>query len=211
MDIPIRLALLFLLAALSAPAASVVQFDVRSARSGKWSDGKTWAGGRAPRAGDNVQVRAGHVVTYDVNSDEAVRVLHVAGTLTFAREKSTTLNVGLLKVQPGEECTEDGFNCHEGMDVTNPLDGPRRGEDTAPYRAALEIGTRENPIPANVTATLRLTYFEGMDTNTLPALMNCGGRMDIHGAPMNRTWVKLGALAKAGDSRVQLNETVTGW
>src|ERR1051325_3430082 len=207
----IRLTLLLLLAAISARAAApLVQFDARSARSGKWSDPNTWIGKRAPRAGDNVQVRAGHMVTYDVNSDEAVRVLHVAGTLTFARDKSTRLNVGLLKVQPGEECSEDGFNCHE-VDVATPLDDSRRARSDAPYRAALEIGTRENPILANVTATIRLTYFDGMDTNTLPALMNCGGRMDIHGAPMNRTWIKLGATAKAGDSKIQLNEGVTGW
>jgi hypothetical protein len=209
MLIPLRLALLLLLAVVSARAASVVQFEVRSARSGKWSDASTWLGQRAPRAGDNVQVRTGHVVTYDANSDEAVRVLHVAGTLTFARNKSTRLNVGLLKVQPGDECSEDGFNCHEMADVAEPADAARRGEVSAPIRAALEIGTRENPIPAGVTATIRLTYFEGMDTNSLPALMNCGGRMDIHGAPMNRTWVKLGATAKAGDSKVTLEMPLT--
>jgi hypothetical protein len=211
MSIPIRLALLLLLAVVPLRAASAVQFEVRSARSGKWSDASTWLGKRAPRAGDNVQVRTGHVVTFDANSDEAVRVLHVAGTLTFARDKSTRLNVGLLKVQPGEECSEDGFNCHEMADVAAPLDGSRRTRSDAPYRPALEIGTRENPIPANVTAAIRLTYFDGMDTNSLPALMNCGGRMDIHGAPMSRTWVKLGATAKAGDSKVTLTETVTGW
>src|SRR5678815_2898750 len=113
MRIPMPLALLLLLTAIPARAASLVQFEVRSARSGKWSDSRTWLDKRAPQAGDNVQVRTGHVVTYDANADEAVRVLHVAGTLTFARDKSTRLNVGLLKVQPGNECSEDGFNCHE--------------------------------------------------------------------------------------------------
>ena len=209
---PIRPTLLLLSAVISAQAASpTIQFDARSVRSGKWSDANTWLGKRAPHAGDNVQVRTGDVVTYDVNSDEAVRVLHVAGTLTFARDKSTRLNVGLLKVQPGYECSEDGFNCHEVVDVKEPLDDSQRAQSDAPYRATLEIGTRENPIPASVTATIRLTYFEGMDTNTLPALMNCSGRMDIHGAPMNRTWVKLGATAKAGESKVALTESVTGW
>ena len=189
----------------------MVQFDVRSARSGKWSNASTWADQRLPRFGDNVQIRTGHVVTYDVNSDEAVRVLHVAGTLTFARNQSTQLNVGLLKVQPGEECSEDGFNCHEAVTVTPPLDDTRSARTDAPNRAALEIGTRENPIPAGVTATIRLTYFEGTDTSSLPALMNCGGRMDIHGAPMSRTWVKLGAPAKAGESKVTLMESPSGW
>src|SRR5262245_40161080 len=114
-------------------ASPTVRFDVRSAMSGKWSDASTWLDGRAPQAGDNVQVRPGHVVIYDVNSEEAVRVLHVAGTLTFARDKSTRLKVGLLKVQPGEECSEDGFNCHEMVDAIGPA---RRSEDTASPRPA---------------------------------------------------------------------------
>jgi hypothetical protein len=193
-------------------ATPLVQFDRRSARSGKWSDPKTWTGKQVPRAGENVQVRTGHIVTYDVNSDKAVRVLHVAGALTFARDKSTSLDVGLLKIQPGEECSEDGFNCHEMADSPEPAENaPRSVGEMASGRAALEIGTSENPIPRAVTATIRLVYFEGMDTNSLPAMMNCGGRMDIHGAPMNRTWVKLGATAKRGDGKVVLAEPVTGW
>jgi hypothetical protein len=53
---------------------------IRSARSGPWSLPATWEGGRVPPAGARVQVRAGHTVTYDVGSGEAIRFLHVAGT-----------------------------------------------------------------------------------------------------------------------------------
>ena len=35
--------------------------------------------------------------------------------------------------------------------------------------------------------------------------------MDFHGAPLSRTWVKLGATAKEGDNAVTLAEPVTGW
>ena len=45
---------------------------------------------------------------------------------------------------------------------------------------------------------------------TIP--MQVGSKSDeCHGAPMNRTWVKLGATAKAGDSAVTLGEAVSGW
>src|SRR6185503_12192884 len=44
-----------------------------------------------------------------------------------------------------------------------------------------------------------------------PAIVCCGGRMDFHGAPLNRTWLKLGAPAKKGDTVVALEEPVTGW
>jgi hypothetical protein len=35
--------------------------------------------------------------------------------------------------------------------------------------------------------------------------------MEFHGAPMNRTWVKLGAPAKQGETAITLAEPVTGW
>ena len=190
-------------ATLTAQEGPVV-FNVRSTRSGKWSDARIWADRRAPKAGDNVQIRAEDVVTYDVNSDQALRVVHVAGTLRFARDKSTRLDVGLLRIEPGNEISEDGFNCHDTA-------VPAATMAVSNSKAVLEIGTTEEPIPAKFTATIRLTPFEGMNPKTLPAIVNCGGRWDVHGAPMNRTWVKLAAPAKRGDNRVVLLEPVTGW
>src|SRR5687768_10392501 len=99
---PFCVAVLFLWIFGVQAAPTVVQFNSRSARNGKWSDPATWAGKKIPQSGDNIQIRPGHEVTYDVKS-ASVRVLHVAGTLTFARDKSTQLEVGLLKIQPGEE------------------------------------------------------------------------------------------------------------
>lgn len=200
-----RWPLLLLLGSLAATGAQLptVQFNARSARSGNWSDPRVWVDERVPKAGENVQIRAGHVVTYDVNSDRALRVLQIGGTLTFARNRSTRLDVGLLKIQRGDECNEEGFDCHEA-----PGPNPPTSQATVP---ALEIGTRDNPLPANVTATIRLVYFEGMDTNTLPAIVNCEGRWDVHGAPMNRTWVKLAAAAPRGGTRLEVTEPLTGW
>ncbi|MGH2571700.1 MAG: G8 domain-containing protein, partial [bacterium] len=50
-----------------------------------------------------------------------------------------------------------------------------------------------------------------MDPERLPALLSCGGRWDVHGAPLGRTWVKLGRPARPGDRRVVLSEPVAGW
>src|SRR5205085_777245 len=44
-----------------------------------------------------------------------------------------------------------------------------------------------------------------------PAMICCGGRLDLHGAPLNRTWVKLGADPKNGDKTVTVAEAVSGW
>lgn len=178
-----------------------VTFDARSAKSGAWSAPATWVNGRAPKAGDRVQVRAGHTVTYDAQSKDAVRMIHVAGTLTFSREKSTRLEVGLIKIEPGETTTEDGFDCH--------ADAPAAAQAGAV--PVLEIGSAEKPIPAGVTTLIRLVHFEGMNKETLPAIINCGGRWDTHGAPLNRSWLKLGASVKAGEPIVKLSDPVTGW
>src|SRR5258707_12587064 len=47
--------------------------------------------------------------------------------------------------------------------------------------------------------------------DSFPSLMCCGGRMEFHGAPLTRTWLKLGAPAKAGDTQITLAEPVFGW
>jgi hypothetical protein len=189
----------------SAPAEGAnVTFNARTVRSGVWSNPRTWADGRVPKAGDAVQIRQGDAVVYDLSSDDAIRMIHVAGVLRFSRTMSTKLCVGLIKVQAGDKCSEEGFDCdaHGAAGAGDAPDSPR---------PVLEIGSDESPIPANITATIKLVYFEGMDKQTLPAIINCGGRWDVHGAPMARTWLKLKETAKAGSETVTLSETPTGW
>jgi hypothetical protein len=174
---------------------------LRSTRSGPWSVGATWEGGHVPGVGARVQVRSGHVVTYDLLGDAAIRSIHVAGTLTFATDRATRLDVGLIKIQAGDDASEDGFTCD--AHVVPPIsDAPR---------PALEVGTPDRPIAPDVSALIRLVPFDGMDEETCPAIVCCGGRMDFHGAPMSRAWVKLGETARAGEERVVLAEPVSGW
>jgi hypothetical protein len=174
---------------------------IRSARSGSWSAAATWEGGKVPPAGARVQVRTGHTVVYDLRSDQAIRSIHVAGTLRFARDRATRLDVGLIKIQPGDDASESGFDCSAHLPPP----------DRSGHRPALEVGTPEQSVPAKYTALIRLVAFEGMDRESCPAIVCCGGRMDFHGAPLSRTWVKLGAPAQAGDAAVTLAEPVTGW
>jgi hypothetical protein len=174
---------------------------IRSARSGPWSATATWEPGRVPGVGARVQVRSGHTVTYDISSDQAIRSIHVAGTLSFAGDRDTRLRVGLLKIQPGDDASENGFDC-DGHGGT-----PEEGQ----VRPALVVGLPDRPIPAGHTATIQLVAVDRLDPQSCPAIVCCGGRMNFHGAPLSRTWVKLGAPAHAGDGRVILAETVTGW
>lgn len=189
------------LASLLLTAAGPTADVVKSAKSGPWSDPATWAGGSVPPAGSKVLVRPGHTVLYDVVSDQAIRSVHVGGTLRFATDRDTRLDVGLIKVQPGEDCVEDGFTCD--VHLAPPAPGAER--------PTLEVGSPGQPVAAGKSARIRLVYFEGMDKETCPAIISCAGRLEFHGTPMNRTWVKLGATAKAGAVEVVLSEPVTGW
>jgi hypothetical protein len=192
--------LLVPLLAAEQPGKDVVPPLVRSARSGPWSLPATWEGGKVPGAGVRIQIRSGHTVTYDLKSDVVIRSIHVAGTLTFARDQDTRLDVGLIKIQPGEDATENGFDC----------DGHVSEPEPGQPRPALEVGTSDQPI-AKHQALIRLTQVSGLDTQSCPAIVCCGGRMDFHGDPLSRSWVKLGTTARKGDSTILLAEPVTGW
>jgi hypothetical protein len=181
---------------------------VKSAKSGPWSAAETWDQGRTPRAGDIVHVLAGHDVAYDVDSDQVIRSLHLDGTLTFAPDLNTRLDVGLIRVQAGGATDENGFDCSLHA-APPPDDAPDRAPGAA--RAALLVGTAARPIDAGRRALIRLTYIEGMDEENCPAIVCCAGRMEFHGAPLDRTWVKLAATAKGGDSEIVLSTPVAGW
>src|ERR1700752_261785 len=83
----------------------------RSARSGPWSKAETWEGGSVPGAKAKVHIREGHTVTSAGAAGPLIRFIHVAGTLTFARDRDTCLDVCLIKIQAGHKATEGGSHC----------------------------------------------------------------------------------------------------
>lgn len=175
---------------------------IRSAQSGPWSATATWEGGKVPGTGARVLVREGHKIVYDLKSEQVLRAINVAGTLSFAHDKDTRLDVGLIKIQAGDEFSEEGFDCDGHLG-----DAPKPGE----ARPTLEVGTPSRPIDAKHTALIRLVYAEGTNKESWPAIVCCMGRMDFHGAPLSHAWIKLGETAKANDTTVTLAEAVTGW
>jgi hypothetical protein len=181
-----------------------VGFTLRSVKSGPWSSPTTWDGQRTPKDGDRVLIGRKTKVSYDVDSPAVLRYLQVAGVLTFARDRNTTLNVGIISIQATDEYSETAFDCHAVVDDS-------KHEPAAGERAALEVGTLLDPIPHPFTARIRLHLTAGMDKKDGPAIVCCDGRMDIHGAPMNRTWLQINKNAGPGDSSVVLAEAVTGW
>jgi hypothetical protein len=174
---------------------------LRSKQSGAWSAKETWDAGRVPRAGDRVVVRAGHQVGYDVDAKDVIRLVQIAGTLEFVRDRNTRLEAGLITISSSEEPSEEGFDCHASPGP--PVEGKPR--------AALLIGKPGSSIPVEHTAIIRLHYIDGMDRASCPALINCGGRMEIHGAPLRNTWVKMKQRSEVGATSVALDDAVEDW
>ncbi len=184
--------------------AKHVEFSISSTQNGRWSDPATWAPNRLPKQGDRVLISSLTTVEFDVQQKDVIRLVQVVGTLKFALDRDTELNVGLLTIQHDDECSEHGFACE--------FEGAKSGPTTAAEKwPSLIVGTAENPIPAKHTARIRLHHLEGMDPNEAPAIACCSGRMELHGSPMARTWIKLGADAAKGDAKVTLSEAMIDW
>src|SRR5262245_32424627 len=114
--------------------AAKAGFTLRSVKSGPWSAPDTWDAKRIPREGDRVLIGRKTTVRFDVESPAVIRYLQVAGVLSFARDRNTTLNVGVITIQATEEYAETGFDCHAPV--------KEGGHEPAPgERAALEVGT----------------------------------------------------------------------
>lgn len=170
-------------------------------------------------------ISTGNAVTYDVESTGVLRAVHVSGRLTFAPDMNTRLEVGLLRVAGGNSIAEEGFECtlptaahashdHNQHEHAGREHGGRDHHGQARVGAAgpeLLIGTPEAPIQAGVACLIRLHPMPGTDIQSWPAIVCCGGRMEIHGAPLNRTWVKLTRSADAGATRLFLADSVEGW
>lgn len=193
--------------ALGEHANDEIHFSIRSAADGSWSNPQTWQPARIPKAGDRVLIARGTNVRYDSQSKDVIRLIQVVGTLQFARDRDTELNVGLLKVQNSLTCSEDGFAC-DFLDITETGEPTAKPGGSLP---ALLVGTPENPIPRQHTARIRLHYIDGMNKANAPAIACCSARMEFHGAPLERTWLKLAADANPKDSTVTVQGSLDGW
>lgn len=174
---------------------------LRPVRDGRWSEPTTWDAGRIPGEGDRVFIPAARSVQFDAAATPPIRTVHIAGRLWFARDRDTCLSAALIKVGPGEDCDDSVLACEEHL--------PELAGDQ--LRGVLEVGSWGRPIPAGTTARIRLVPAAGADPDHLPALIACGGRIELHGALLSRTWAKLGAKAGQGDTEIRLAEAVEGW
>ncbi|MBI1299282.1 hypothetical protein GC175_30495 [bacterium] len=162
---------------------------VQSTGSGRWSDPQVWSTGRVPQAGESVTVAKGHNVIYDVRSQAVLGEIMVEGTLYFDRDVDTQLYVNdHIMVSDG------GF---------------------------LNMGTAGDHIPVGVNAELRFVltqaqadaYHGGQHFHSpdIGLWVMSGGRWDVHGAPLLRTWSKLAQDGVVGARTVVVENNVSDW
>lgn len=159
---------------------------ITSAQSGLSTATTTWAGGVVPVVGDKVIIAAGHTVTlaaHHVWGDETTTAIDVRGTLKASRSVSSSLTC-------------------RGNITTTVTTGGVAG-------AWLDFGTRDDPIPAAVTATLAINDSATPTANKWMADLSARQRLTFWGAYKN-PWTRSVASAAVGATTVTVDDA-TGW
>lgn len=150
-----------------------------------WSATTTWGGLDPPIEGDSVVIPAGQNVLLDVSPPQLYLVL-IEGRLEFDSTKDLTFDASYIFL---------------------------RGQG-----AHLQVGTEDEPFPKSAVITMhgRPPGSPELPVVLAPELPIYGakniavrfGTLDLHGLPKLPTWTRLGATAQAGDSSIQLSQSV---
>ena len=152
--------------------------------SGVWSDSTIWSSGQAPGAEARVSIPQGVTVTYDQLSDVEIDCIEIAqgGELRWATDQDTRLRVTHVQVLP---------------------------------QGTLTMGTAAAPIADNNSAEIVIRDMEldvaGVDPAQYGNGIHVFGTINIHGAPMERTFLRFASEARAGDTTLDLEQVPTGW
>jgi hypothetical protein len=164
---------------------------IRTIASGPWSSASIWSPSRLPGAGDVVEIATGTVVTLDSQMPDgpnqspamasAITCVGVNGRLQFSTTVSTRLWAGDIMV-------------HAGGDMT--------------------VGDVSAPVPADVTAEIVIAN-QSLNLTTDPGQYGTGlivmGRLAMHGAEKDPTFVRLASEPAAGATTVLVAQPLIGW
>jgi hypothetical protein len=182
---------------------------IESISSGNWSDPKVWSEGVVPQVGDDVTIRAGDTIVYDVVSDAVLDQVTINGVLYFSRQTNTRLRVGNhILVQAG------GY-----LNMGTPTDYLPPN-----IKAELDFVLTEAQANAFVGASPPVAAasnsHDGVHDHSAASVFDSPdiglwvfeqGRWDVYGAPLLRTWSKLASNASVGAQTVVVENNVGDW
>ena len=152
----------------------------KAVRGGAWSSPSTWSDSRLPQNGDVVTVPRGISVSYDLQSDVALRAVVVEGSLIFRTDRTTRLVSGLVQILP-----------------TGALEiGSAEAPVQPDVRAELIIADH----------ALDVAEDPEQYGNGLIGL----GRIRMHGAVVSPTFARLAKEPRVGDVMLTLTEPTSG-
>ena len=154
---------------------------IASVSSGAWNSPSTWNRNRVPTTNDAILIENGHIVAYNVVSDNAIDCINVEGTLKFDKNVNTRLKVTNLMVM------ENGY-LEVGTEA-NPI----------PANTAAEIIIADK--------TLNTARDPEQFGNGIVGL----GKVTMHGAIKDPTFTRVAQEPKKGDSFVILDTSPNGW
>lgn len=157
------------------------QPSVTSVGSGNWSNPTTWSAGRVPAGNDKVHIAPSHSITYDAASDAALDCVKISGKLDFKTDANTRIKAGTIMVMEGGQ---------------------------------LIAGTETKPVSVNVLTEIIIAN-KPLDLVADEEQMGTGllvwGKITMHGATKDSTFVRLATEPKKNDTTLTLEKPVTGW
>ncbi|WDI32097.1 Ig-like domain-containing protein [Hyphococcus flavus] len=150
-------------------------------KNGSWFDPSTWAGGEVPAEGAQVLIPEGIEVAYDGQSAVSLFTVRVDGSLDFATDANTFMEVDTLVVAPGGKMTIGT--------VDNPV--------AADVETIIQIADN-GPIDTSWDPML---FSRGVISH---------GDVQIHGAEKT-SFLKVASDPMAGDTSLSLESPPDGW
>lgn len=160
---------------------------ITSARTGNWIDTGTWNLNRVPTTTDVVQIAAGHTVTFNAAALASVDCLGIHGRFVMDTTANRSIKAANYLVYSDGE---------------------------------FQAGTAASPVPSTVNIDIAIankaldTTNDGngvFDPSQYGTAFLSLGKVTMHGAAKNPTFVRLASSPRAGNTTFALAQAVNGW
>ncbi len=162
----------------------------QSIGSGNWSSPVVWSNGAVPGVDARVQIRAGDIVVYDIDSDVRIDCIEVQdhGRLRFATDRNTKIVLDVLMVMP-----EGSLAIGTALDPVSAAVSAQ-----VVFRGDTELDTG---VPGAA----------GIDPRQYGKGLIVFGTVEVHGRSVEPTFVRFAEEPFATDSVLNVETPLVGW